>query len=157
ESISVLKDASAAIYGARAANGVILITTKTGNKGKPVFNLTVNQAFLQPTKILDVLDAATFAQVYNEGAWYRAGRPDTNWTPPFSNEVIQRYADGSDPVRYPNTDWLKEAVKPYSTQRRISLSARGGSDDVSYFMSFGATTQDGNLVNDPTEYNQYNM
>lgn len=157
ESISVLKDASAAIYGARAANGVILITTKAGKKGKPVFNFTMNQSFLKPTKILDMLDAATFAQVYNEGAWYRAGRPESNWTAPFSNEAIQKYADGSDPVRYPNTNWVKEAVKPHSTQRRYSLSARGGSDDMSYFLSFGAMTQDGNLVNDPTEYNQYNM
>src|SRR5690554_1078763 len=157
ESISVLKDASAAIYGARAANGVILVTTKAGQKGKPVFNFTINQSFLQPTKILDMLDASEFAQVYNEGAWYRAGRPETNWTPPFSQEAIQRYADGSDPVRYPNTDWVKEAVKPYSTQQRINLSARGGSDDVNYFLSFGTVSQNGNLVNDPTEYRQYNM
>ncbi len=159
ESISVLKDASAAIYGARAANGVILITTKKGAKGKPVFNFSYNHAFQQPTKILDMLDAATFAQVYNEGAWYRAGRPsvEEGWSPPFSDDAIRRYADGSDPVRYPNTDWVSEAVKPYSTQKRMNLSATGGTDDVRYFLSFGATTQDGNLRNDPTEYSQYNM
>ncbi|WP_225586926.1 TonB-dependent receptor [Algoriphagus sp. Y33] len=157
ESISVLKDASAAIYGARAANGVILVTTKAGKKGKPVFNFTMNQSFLQPTKILDMLDAAEFAQVYNEGAWYRAGRPETDWTAPFSQDAIQKYADGSDPVRYPNTNWVDEAVKPFSTQQRINLSARGGSDDVNYFLSFGTMSQNGNLVNDPTEYRQYNM
>ena len=80
ESVTVLKDASAAIYGARAANGVILITTKTGNIGKPVFNLSYNSAFSHPTKVPDVLDAATFAEVYNEGYWYRQGRPETGVT-----------------------------------------------------------------------------
>lgn len=159
ESISVLKDASAAIYGARAANGVILITTKAGTKGKPVFNLTYNHGFQQPTKRLEMLDAATFAQVYNEGDWYRAGRPgpDENYVPPFSETAIQRYRDGSDPVRYPNTDWVREAIRPFSTQRRVNLSARGGTDDVRYFLSFGSVHQDGVLVNDPTDFQQYNV
>ncbi len=158
ESISVLKDASAAIYGARAANGVILITTKRGAKGKPVFNFSYNHAFQTPTKLPEMLDAATFAEVYNEGAWYRAGRPDDpNWTPPYSQNAIQRYRDGSDPVLYPNTNWIDEVLKPYSTQRRISLSANGGNDVARYFLSFGATTQDGSFRHDPTYYKQYNM
>ncbi|HSJ67690.1 MAG TPA: TonB-dependent receptor, partial [Anditalea sp.] len=158
ESISVLKDASAAIYGARAANGVILITTKTGTKGKPKFNLTYNHAFQSPTKMPEMLDAATFAQVYNEGAWYRAGRPSMDqWSAPFSEDVIQRYRDGSDPVRYPNTNWAEEVIKPYSIQRRLNLSATGGTDDVRYFLSFGTVYQDGSLRNDPTEFNQYNF
>ncbi|HZI24794.1 MAG TPA: TonB-dependent receptor [Chryseolinea sp.] len=156
ESISVLKDASAAIYGARAANGVILITTKKGSKGQPVFDFSYNHAFQRPTKLPTMLDAPTFAQVYNEGAWYRAGRP-SNFSPPYSDDVIQKYADGSDPVLYPNTDWIDEALKPYSTQQRLNLSATGGTDAVRYFLSFGATTQNGNFRNDPTKYNQYNM
>ena len=61
ESVSVLKDASAAIYGAQAANGVILITTKRGTKGKPVFSFTFNQGFAQPTRLPDMADAATYA------------------------------------------------------------------------------------------------
>jgi len=157
ESISVLKDASAAIYGARAANGVILITTKRGQQGKPVFNLSYNHAFQSPTKIPEVLDAATFAQVFNEAAWYRAGRPETGWSPPYTEEAIRKYADGSDPVRYPNTNWAKEVIKPYSTQRRVNISANGGTDEVRYFLSFGALYQDGAFRNDPTHYKQYNM
>ncbi|MEK6481395.1 TonB-dependent receptor [Catalinimonas sp. 4WD22] len=155
ESISVLKDASAAIYGARAANGVILITTKRGTKGKPVFDFSYNYALQRPTKILDVLDAPTFAQVFNEGAWYRAGRPN-DWTPFYSDEAIQKYADGSDPILYPNTSWIDEVLKT-STQQRINLSANGGTENVRYFLSFGATTQDGSFENDPTNYQQYNM
>lgn len=156
ESISVLKDASAAIYGARAANGVILITTKRGKQGKPVFDFSYNHAFQRPTKTPDVLDAATFAEVFNEAAWYRAGRPETDWSPPYSEEAIRKYRDGSDPVRYPNTNWIDEVMKPYSTQKRVNLSANGGSEHVRYFLSFGATTQDGAFRNDPTHYEQYN-
>lgn len=156
ESISVLKDASAAIYGARAANGVILITTKRGSKGKPVFDFSYNHAFQEPTKMLDVLDAPTFARVFNEAEWYRAGRPDT-WTPFYSDDVIRKLEDGSDPVLYPNTDWVDEVLKPYSVQRRLNLSANGGTDAVRYFLSFGSTSQDGNLRHTPMSYTQYNM
>lgn len=156
ESISVLKDASAAIYGARAANGVILVTTKQGTKGKPEFNLSYDHAFQRPTKTLDMLDAATYARVFNEGAWYRAGRPEDS-TPFYSDEAIQKFEDGSDPVLHPNTNWVDEVLKPYSTQKRINFSANGGSDAVRYFLSFGSTLQDGSFKNDPTNYEQYNM
>src|SRR5688572_30103927 len=66
ESISVLKDASAAIYGARAANGVILVTTKRGKKGKPTFEFSYNSGFTQPTRTPKMADSYTFAQVFNE-------------------------------------------------------------------------------------------
>ena len=59
-----------------------------------------------------MLDAATYAQVYNEGDWYRKGRPETNYTPVYSDEVIQKFRDGSDPILYPNTNWLDETLKP---------------------------------------------
>jgi TonB-linked SusC/RagA family outer membrane protein len=156
ESISVLKDASAAIYGARAANGVILITTRKGAKGKPVFDFSFNQGYTQPTKVPKVLDAATFAEVFNEAEWYRAGRP-ANWTPFYSDEAIQKFRDGSDPVLYPNTNWVKEVYKPYAVQQRFNLSANGGSDAVRYFLSFGSTSQDGILRNAPNSYKQYNL
>ena len=156
ESVSVLKDASAAIYGARAANGVILITTKKGNVGKPVFNFTINNAFQHPTKVPEVLDAATFAQVFNEADWYRKGRPAT-YTPFYSAEAIQKYRDGSDPILYPNTNWINEVLKPYSIQKRISLQVAGGTEAVRYMLSFATLNQDGDYRNNPTHYKQYNM
>jgi TonB-linked SusC/RagA family outer membrane protein len=156
ESISVLKDASAAIYGARAANGVILITTKKGTKGKPVFDFSYNYAFQRPTKILEVLDAPTFARVFNEAAWYRAGRP-ANFTPFYSDDAIQKFGNGSDPVLYPNTDWVDEILRPYSAQQRINMSATGGSETVRYFLSFGTMRQDGNFRYNPSGYEQYNV
>ncbi len=157
ESVSVLKDASAAIYGARAANGVILITTKKGAVGKPVFSVSFNTAFQHITKTPDLLDAATYAQVYNEGYWYRAGRPESDFTPYYTDEVIQKYRDGSDPVLYPNTDWIKEVMKPYSMQYRVGVQATGGTETTKYLLSFGTLTQEGDYRNNPTNYEQYNM
>jgi TonB-linked SusC/RagA family outer membrane protein len=155
ESISVLKDASAAIYGARAANGVILITTKKGESGKPVFDFSYNYAFQNPTKVPQMLDAATFAEIYNEGDWYRKGRPATH-TPFFSADAIAKYRNGSDPILYPNTNWAAEVLKP-SYQRTINFSARGGSQNISYLLSFGNVGQDGNFRYNPTSYEQYNL
>jgi TonB-linked SusC/RagA family outer membrane protein len=157
ESISVLKDASAAIYGARAANGVILVTTKSGTRGKAEFTITTKYAMAHPTKVPDVLDAATFAEVYNEGVFYRANRDPNNYTPQYSDEAIQKYRDGSDPVLYPNTDWVGLVLKPHSTQANIDLQVNGGSDKVRYLLSFGSLYQDGSFKAEPSTYHQYNM
>ncbi len=155
ESVSVLKDASAAIYGARAANGVIIVTTKQGVIGKPVFSLSLNNGFQQPTKVPEMLDAATFAEVFNEAEWYRRGRPD-EYSPFYSDAAIEKFKDGSDPVLYPNTNWMDEVLKPFSLQQRVSLQVNGGSEAMRYLLSFAALTQDGQFNNDPTQYSQYN-
>lgn len=156
ENISVLKDASAAIYGARAANGVILITTKKGKVGKPEFSLGFNTAFSSPTIKPKMLDAATYAQVYNEGDWYRKGRPET-YTPIYSDEVIQQFRDGSDPVLYPNTNWLDETLKPFSLQTRTNLQVSGGTETVRYLISFGALTQGSGYYHQPEKNRQYTV
>jgi TonB-linked SusC/RagA family outer membrane protein len=156
ESISVLKDGSAAIYGARGANGVILVTTKKGSQGAPTFSFSYGYALTKPTKIPDMLDAATFAEAYNEAEFYRQGRPATGFNPFFSDDAIQKYRDGSDPVLYPNTNWADLVTKDYSHQQRTNLQASGGSEKVRYLLSFGVTDQDGNFENDPTNYRQYN-
>ncbi|MDX1641681.1 MAG: SusC/RagA family TonB-linked outer membrane protein, partial [Balneolaceae bacterium] len=157
ESITVLKDASAAIYGARAANGVILVTTKEGTPSDgPQFSFESSYAVHEPTKLPEMMDAALFAQVYNEAEWYRQGRPDmSSFSPFYSDEAIQKYRDGTDPVLYPNTDWPAETMKS-SYQSKISLQASGGSENVSYLLSFAYTGQDGNFKNNPTRYKQYN-
>jgi len=146
ESVSVLKDASAAIYGARAANGVILITTKKGSKGKPVFNFTYNYGFNSPTQIPKMLDAATYATVYNEAV------PGT-----YSDAAIQKYRDGSDPILYPNTNWAKEELKNYSVQKRVSMQVTGGTESVRYLLSFGQTNQNGLYKDATSNYDQYNF
>ncbi len=155
ESVSVLKDASAAIYGARAANGVIIVTTKSGKLGKPVFSLSYNFAFQHPTQIPDMLDAVAYAQVYNEGDWYRQGRP-VNYIPFYSDAAIQKFRDGSDPILYPNTDWMSEVLKPFSPEQRVSFSVNGGTEAVKYLLSFASLEQGSAFKHYPTNYNQYN-
>lgn len=157
ESYTVLKDASAAIYGARAANGVILITTKKGTKGKPQFSFSHNSAFSSPTITPNVLNAAEFAEAFNEGYWYRLGRPESNYTPFYSDEAIKKYRDGSDPVLYPNTNWIDETMKSYSMQHISSLQVTGGTESVRYLLSYRYQTQGSGYYNNPIDYKQHNM
>jgi TonB-linked SusC/RagA family outer membrane protein len=160
QSFSVLKDASAAIYGARAANGVILVTTKRGQKGKTVFDFNYNYGIQNVTKIPKMLDAATFATVYDEGDLYRQtalGQPynPQTYIPTFTPAQIQKYKDGSDPVNYPNTDWVKAVLKSSYVQK-VGVQASGGSETSRYLLSFSATTQDGDFKHVPDLYKQYN-
>lgn len=155
ESFSVLKDGSAAIYGARAANGVILITTKSGSRGKANFTFSYNYAINNPTKVPDMLDAATFAEVYNEGVFYRSGR-DPNYTPQYTADQIQKMRDGSDPILNPNTDWVGLTLHD-SYLKNLSLQVNGGSDKVRYLLSFGSLRQNGNFRGNTMLYKQYNV
>ncbi|MBK5269542.1 MAG: TonB-dependent receptor [Bacteroidia bacterium] len=155
ESISVLKDGSAAIYGARAANGVILITTKSGTRGKADFTFSYNYATNSPTKVPDVLDAPTFAEVYNEGVFYRTGR-NPNYTPQFKADQIQKMRDGSDPNLNPNTDWVGLTLHD-SYVKNLNFQVNGGSDKVRYLLSFGSLQQNGNFTGNTMLYKQYNF
>jgi len=155
ESMSVLKDASAAIYGAQAANGVILITTKKGVEGKPVFDFTYNQGFSQPTRLPKMADAATYSKIINEINYYN--NPAGGMNQIYSQEAIQKYADGSDPLNYPNTNWEKETLKDVALQDRQAFSVRGGTKVVNYFASFGRQHQDGIYKNGVLKYDQINL
>ena len=150
-SITILKDASAAIYGARAANGVILITTKRGEIGKPVIHVTMNRGWTQPTIIPPLCDAATYAQMINEINEYR-GRP-----PKYTDEDIQKYKDGSDPWGHPNTDWFGATFKKAAPQKYGNVSVSGGTESVRYFVSVGGNYQDGIYKNSATYYSQANF
>ena len=148
ETVTVLKDASAAIYGAQAANGVVLITTRRGKAGKPVLNYSFNQGFVSPTRVIRMADAATYARSIND-LNLQAGQPVT-----FSDTQIQQYASG----QLPSTDWVKESFNPYSLQNRHSLTLSGGTEAVRYFLSGGMAYQNGLLRGDNTTgYRQYNI
>ncbi len=152
ESITVLKDASAAIYGAQAANGVILVTTKRGKTGKPEINFGYNIGFNKPTRLPEVTDAATYATMLNEIDQVRSRSPR------YSDADIQKFRDGSSPWTHPNTDWYGAVIKPVSLQDNANLSLSGGSDDgVRYFVSLGKLSEDGYYKNSATKYNQYNF
>lgn len=178
ESMSVLKDAAAAIYGARAANGVILITTKRGKSGKPMLTYDFNQGWSQPTRIPKMSDAVEYATIVNElflfaevpaeqwsSAWnalktngmYTRTDNGATITAPYSPADIQKHADGSDIWRYPNTDWFKTTLKNWSPQQRHNLQISGGSEAVRYLASVGYNDQDAFYKNSATGYKQYDM
>ena len=155
ESFTVLKDASAAIYGTQAANGVILITTKRGRVGKPTVTLDINVGAQQPTVIPEMADAANYASMLNEISYYND--PSGGMNQVYSEADIQAYGDGSDPWGHPNTDWFNEVFKPWSLQHYENISVRGGSDKVKYFLSFGNRFQDAIYYNSATYYSQQNF
>jgi TonB-linked SusC/RagA family outer membrane protein len=155
ESLSVLKDASAAIYGNRAANGVILVTTKRGKTGKPTINYSFNQGFSSPTRLPKMANAATYAQIMNEINY--DSNPAGGLNQAYTAAQIQKFSDGSDPLNYPNTDWEAQTLKKSAQQNQHNLSVGGGSEDVKYFMSLGTLYQDGLYKNGATKYHQYNF
>lgn len=151
ESMSVLKDAAAAIYGSRAANGVILITTKRGKEGKPTLTYNGSMGFSQPTRIPELADAFEYATMVNEIDKY-SGR-----APRYSEEDLRLYKDGSDPWGHPNTNWYKETIKDYSPMYRHDLSISGGNDRQKFFISFAANGEDGIYKNSANRYDQYSV
>ncbi len=152
ESFTVLKDASAAIYGTQAANGVILITTKRGRVGKPTITIDMNLGAQQPTVIPEMADAATYATMLNEISYYN--NPAGGMNQVYTEQDIQQYADGSDPWGHPNTDWFDAVFKPWSMQHYQNVSVRGGSDRLKYYLSFGNKFQDAVYYNSATYYTQ---
>lgn len=151
ESVTVLKDASGAIYGSRAANGVILITTKRGRPGRPeaVINATYGRS--SPTVIPKMANSATYATMVNEINAY-SGQALT-----YTDEEIRKFRDGSDPWLYPNTDWFKEVFENSAAQTRSDISVRGGSENMKYFISGGYSLQDAIFKNSSAKYSQTNF
>jgi TonB-linked SusC/RagA family outer membrane protein len=175
ETMSVLKDASAAIYGVRAANGVILVTTKRGKSGKPRFSYDFNQGWSQPTRIPKMATATEYASMNNSTAIYD-NIPAVEWPAalaafnstgsyltaggntvlaPFQPADVAKYKDGSDPWGHPNTDWFKTALKTWSPQSQHTVQVSGGSENVKYLASLGYQNQDGYYKNSATGYKQY--
>jgi TonB-dependent starch-binding outer membrane protein SusC len=151
ENITILKDASAAIYGSRAANGVILITTKRGREGPPQFSLDINQGFNQPTRVPEMANAETYMSMLNEIDIYRGMGPR------YTQEEINCHAQQLDEWLCPDTDWFREALKPMSYQSRADMSISGGSSSMRYFLSFSGLTEDGFYRNSATRYNEYSF
>lgn len=152
ESISVLKDASAAIYGARAANGVILVTTKRGKEGKVRMNYSGSYTMSQPTRVPKMLDAYQYATYVNEyDAQVRHAQSGLTYT----DEVLEHYIKNDDPITYPNTDWWSEVAKNWSSKTQHSFSVSGGSDKVSFYTSAQYMFQDALYKNAAQNYNQF--
>ncbi|HEX3935320.1 MAG TPA: TonB-dependent receptor, partial [Puia sp.] len=147
ESISVLKDAgSAAVYGVRATNGVIVVTTKRGKSGKPVFSLNSDVSFDRPTRYPHVLDAYQYTSLMNT-----ATENMGNSTHPYTDQQVAEYKSG----QLPSTDWQKLAFKTSAVTEQENLNISGGSDAIRYFFSFGYLNQNGIYSN--LTYGRYNF
>lgn len=151
ESMSVLKDAAAAIYGSRAANGVILITTKRGKEGKPTITYTGNAGFSQATRLPEVCNAFEYATMVNDIDRY-SGRAER-----WSAEDLRMFQDGSDPWGHPDTNWYKESLKSFSPTYRHDVGISGGSDRFKFYMNLAANGEDGIYKNSANRYDQFSV
>ena len=151
ESLSVLKDGAAAIYGARAANGVIVITTKRGKVGKPVINLSSSYSYSTFSNRPNLMSSQQYAIYRNEAA-ERNGLAH-----PFTQDDIDNYAAGSDPVKYPSTDWADLTFADFSPEWRNTLSISGGTDRVNYFVSGDYIDQVGLFDSGDLKFKQYQI
>lgn len=139
ESITVLKDASAtAVFGVRGANGVILVTTKRGKEGKAKISANTSMSVIVPTDPIKLANAYEYASYYN-----MQKLNDGAATAPFSDEILQKFKDHSDPLRFPDTDWIDYCFKDHAIQTQHNVNISGGTDRMRYFVSAGAFTQDG--------------
>lgn len=141
DNISVLKDASAsAIYGSRAANGVVLVTTKRGKAGKMSVQYDGNVGIYKPTKLFKLItNSAEYMQLYNE-ARINSGLTDPNLL--YSQAQIDLYQNATDRVKYPNTDWLSLIFKTAPTQQH-NVTVSGGTEKTTYNVSLGIADQNG--------------
>lgn len=151
ESISVLKDASAAIYGAQAANGVILVTTKRGKKGKTVFNFNQNYSMAQATRRPYLMKAQQYLTWLDE-------INTRNGSPAEYTNLIRQYRNGTvDRSLFDDTDWWDILIDDWTPQSQYAMSARGGNETTQFYLSGQILNQDAIYKNDTYGYKQYNI
>lgn len=151
ESISVLKDAAAAIYGSSAANGVVLVTTKSGMKSGTRLNYQLYQGFLTPTILPEPAGAAQYAQYISDYQNYEG------LSRLYSDRDIELFKSGVDPWEHPRTNWMNELVRDWTTASKHHLSLSGGSENISYFISAGYKNEEAFYAQESTNYKQYNL
>jgi TonB-linked SusC/RagA family outer membrane protein len=146
ESFSIMKDAAAtALYGARGANGVILIKTKEGMVGKAQLNIRVENTISQPTKMIDLADPVTYMKMHNEAIITRQiGDPLL-----YSDEKIENTERGLYPLMYPAIDWRSELLKKSTMNQRVIANIRGGGDIARYYVAASYSKDNGILKVDP--------
>jgi TonB-linked SusC/RagA family outer membrane protein len=141
-SFSIMKDATAtALYGARGANGVVLITTKEGKEGKAEVSLRLENSLSAATKNVELADPVTYMRLHNEAILTR----DPLRELPYSDDKIDNTMPGSGSLIYPSTDWRKELFKDYTMNQRANLSVSGGGAIAKYRVT-GAFNQDNGVL-----------
>ena len=145
ESVTVLKDASStAVFGVRGANGVILVTTRRGDKGSPEISWNSSFGLTQSLRNLTGVDSYNYARIYSDIEM--SDNPSlTADKLNFSPYVIERFRKGDDPIMFPSVDWNKYIFKNLAWQTQHSATISGGGDRIRYFVSGGFLEQDGML------------
>ena len=162
ESVTVLKDASAtAVFGVRGANGVVLITTKRGSQGKAKISVSTAWTALSPTKMVEQASSYEYANFYNQMSYndylqnanvavangkyanVEAYMAANAFEKSFSDAIVAKFKDGSDPIRFPSTKWADYIMKDVTLQQQHNLNISGGTDRVKYFISAGYYSQGG--------------
>ena len=142
DGFSILKDATAtAMYGMRGANGVMIVTTKSGAAlDKPIINFRVEGSMSEPTSIPKFVDGVTFMQLYNEAVYNQPSGKE-----PYTQERINGVRDGLNPYVFPNVDWYNEMFKDRSFSEMFNFNIRGGGKKVDYFSSVSVSHESGML------------
>ncbi|MGB0367034.1 SusC/RagA family TonB-linked outer membrane protein [Winogradskyella sp.] len=153
ESITVLKDASAAVFGARAGNGVILVTTKRGEEGKMAINFNSVMTFQSPIKLVELASSGQMAELTRE-QHINSGQPES--TQRFTQEEVDLFYAGTDPD-YPNTNWRDVVLINTSPTQQHNLSVRGGTEKIKYYGYLGYTDQETFFKKNGGGYKRYNL
>jgi TonB-linked SusC/RagA family outer membrane protein len=140
---SVLKDATASsLYGARGANGVILVTTKRGDIGAVKFNVRAENSTSSNIKNIGLADNISYMTLANEAVLTR----NPLGALPYSQNKIDHTAAGDDPLLYPNNNWIKQLIKTRTSNQRFNMNANGGSEKAKYYLAMTYNIDNGNLT-----------
>lgn len=153
ESISILKDGAASIYGSRAGNGVVLITTKSGIAQKPTISINSSITAQGSTKIHRPQSSGQRAQILRE---MHINRELPMEQIPYTEEQIEKFFRGNDP-HYLNTDWFKATLRDYAPQHNHSMSVSGGTESLKYYGFLGYNRQETIIKHDGGSYDRYNF
>ncbi len=152
EQVSVLKDASAAIYGVKGGNGVVLITTKKGDKGRVNINYSGNISWQRPSNFPDLVDAADWMTLYNE-KYTMHSVDNMSPVPQYSQEDIAAYRNGEKK----SYNWKDAVFRNSAPQTQHTVSASGGNDKVTFYTSLGYQYQESFLQHTPITYDKYTL
>lgn len=152
EGFSVLKDATAtAMYGSRGANGVMIITTKTGaDLVRPIINFRIEGNVATPTSKIKLADGVTYMKLFNEAV------ENLGTSLPYSQDKIYGTENELDPYVYPNINWYNEIFKEHAFNQKVNFNIRGGGKKADYFSSISVTHETGLLQNRSRDFYSFN-
>ncbi|MEG1748448.1 MAG: SusC/RagA family TonB-linked outer membrane protein, partial [Tannerellaceae bacterium] len=153
ENVTILKDGAASIYGARAGNGVVLVTTKRGVNQKPTITVNASYTMQGVTNLAEKASSGELTRMLRE-EHLQSGKPED--TAPYTAEAVEKYFAGNDPA-YPSFDWHNFVFRKWAPQHNENVSIRGGSEKIKYYALFGYQNQQTVVKKNGGEYSRYNL